>query len=290
MAWPVAAFGTERRANAPDAEERLAVVPGPWARRILAFEFLVLAEYWLSPLFLGISNYAGLWAELGTGLFFVFVASLVGLVLWPLRRHLKAATARRREFWAFHGVWIGALVAAMFLTNTFQLGVPASAPGYSPGLGLTTVYTPFGAWPSLTVYVPSAHFYGTLNPELLVIVGLTSILGSAAIRLGAHRRAGRCALGEVRADRPGRLARVAAVAVWSPLGLITGCASCAPLYLAAAGLLVPAVADGGLSAVPLVPWIGLAGLLYLASFGLALVLLVRATAPLAPGATTEVQA
>ncbi len=287
MAGPLAAPRPDPPPLDPGTAPALSPVPGARARRLLAFLFVALAEYWLAPLFLGITNYAGLWSEIGVGLFFAFVGGIVGLVLWPLRRHLSVVPARPRDRFAFHGLWAGALVASLFVTNSLQLGVPASAPGYSPGLGVSTVYTPFGAWPSLTVYVPAVHFYGTFVPEELVVVGLLSLLGASIVRLAALRRSVSCETGPGPATRRGRLARFASVAVWSPLGLVTGCASCTPIYLSLIGLVAPAVAAGGLSAEPLVPWIGFTGLVYLASFGIALVLLQRTTSPPLPSPGPE---
>ncbi|HXQ94472.1 MAG TPA: hypothetical protein VN864_04805 [Thermoplasmata archaeon] len=255
----------------------LPAVPSPLGRKLLAFEFLVLVEYWLGPLFLGVTNYAGVWSDVGLVLFAMFVGTLIAFVLVPLRPHLRQALASRADRIAFHGVWAAAFVAGLFVTNTFQVGGVEAASGVAV-LGSTTVYTPFGAWPSLTVYVPGLRLFGTLNLEILAVLGLVAVLGSSALRLGTHRAALAC---PVDAPKPGTWSkRLASVAVWTPLGLITGCTACAPLYLTAIGWAAPAVAAGGLSAVPLVPWIGFAGLLYLFSFGLSITLIHRATRPL----------
>lgn len=259
----------------------LPVVPGPRARKILLFEGVVLVEYWLAPLFFGLTNYAGTWSTIGLVLFGVVVGSVVLLVLLPLRRHLAQATRARRDRLEFHGVWAGAFALGLFVTNTFQLGIHGvSTPAVQ--WGAVTVYTPFGAWPSLTVYLPALGFYGTLNGEILSVLALVSVLGASAIRLGVARSRRSCTVPR-REDRSWARG-VARLAVWSPLGLITGCASCAPLYLAAVGLFVPSAAATGLAPVPLVPWIGLAGLLYLASFGLAIYLIRNATRPAEPPA------
>ena len=243
---------------------------------MLLFEFLVLVEYWLAPLFLGVTNYAGVWSDVGMILFAIFATSLVAAVLLPLRPHLRAAMASRRDRLAFHGVWAAAFTVGLFVTYTFQLGGTEAASG-PVVLGATTVYGPFGAWPSLTFFVPALRLFGTLNVENLVALALLSVLGASAVRLGAFRASRRCVVEERRTDPWAR--RAAALVVWTPLGLVTGCTACAPLYLSAVGLLAPGVAAGGLSAVPLVPWIGFAGFLYLASFGLALALIRRATRP-----------
>lgn len=252
----------------------LPVVPSPRARRILLFEFAILVEYWIAPLLFGLTNYAGTWSDVGIGLFLMFVTSLVLLVLLPLRPHLTRALSTRRPKLLFHAVWSVAFVAGLFLTNTFQLGVVGTA-SRSVELGSTTVYTPFGAWSSLTVFVPSWRFFGTFDFEILTVLLLVSILGASAVTISSSRRAPACPA-PARDETPWKRT-LSRLAIWSPLGLITGCASCAPLYLAGVGLLVPSVAVTGFAAEPLVPWIGLAGLLYLASFGLAVHLIRGAT-------------
>ncbi|MCI4359393.1 MAG: hypothetical protein L3J95_03095 [Thermoplasmata archaeon] len=249
------------------------MVPSALGRRVLLYEFVVLAEYWLAPTLLGVTNYAGIWSDVGVLLFVLFVGSLAWFVLRPLRPHLKRALRSRESRLAFHGVWAAALAAALFVTNVFQISRP-SAIGSSVQLGDTTVYSPFGAWPSLTVYLPRIGLFGTFDVEVLTVLGLISVLGSAALRLAIDRRSTTC---PAVPTRPWTT-RVATVAVWSPLGLITGCTACAPAYLAILGLVAPA-ASTGLASVPLVPWIGLAGLLYLGSFGLAIHLIRRATGP-----------
>ncbi|MCI4362509.1 MAG: hypothetical protein L3J77_04900 [Thermoplasmata archaeon] len=243
---------------------------------MLFFEFVVLAEYWLAPLFLGVTNYAGTWSAVGIALFVVFATTLVVAVLLPLRPHLRDAMATRRDRLAFHSVWAAAFTLGLFVTYTFQLG-GTEATSAAVAFGTTTVYGPFGAWPSLTFFVPALRLFGTLNVENLVALGLLSVLGASAVRLGTFQTARACVVDDPRPVPWAR--RAAAFVVWTPLGLLTGCTACAPLYLSAMGLLVPGVAAGGLSAVPLVPWIGFAGFLYLFSFGLALHLLRRATRP-----------
>lgn len=259
------------RAEAPP----LPAIPGPTARRMLTFEFLALAEYWVAPLLLGVTNYAGIWSDAGIALFVLFTTTLALLVFLPLSRRLVRLREDRRGRFLFHGVWAGAFAAGLFLTNTFQFDVSGPSSG-GVLFGSTTVYTPFGAWPSLTFYVPAAHFFGTLNGEIVTILLMISVLGSAGIRLAYARDARAC---PPAAERAPWWKRLASLAVWSPYGLITGCSACAPLYLAMVGLVAPTVAAGGLSKVPLVPWIGFAGLLYLVSFGLALRLLQRSTTP-----------
>ena len=260
----------------PRSTADLPAVPSARGRRWLNFEFVVLVEYWLAPLVLGITNYAGIWSDVGNLLFVGFVASLVAFVVLPLRRHLARVLASRRERFLFHAFWSAAFVLGLFVTNTFQWS--SRVPG-SPALllGTTTVYTPFGAWPSLTVYLPDVGFFATLNVEILIVLGLISVLASSALRLRAARVSVQC-------DRPAQgrtstLRRASVLAALSPLGFITGCSACAPLYLSAIGMVAPSAATGGLAFVPLVPWIGLAGLLYLGSFVLALRQIRRATSP-----------
>jgi hypothetical protein len=248
-------------------------VPAPLVRGLLAFEALVLAEYWLAPLFFGLTNYAGLWSTIGVVLFATFAGTLVVGVVLPLRAHLGTVLVGRRGRLLFHGIWLGAFVAALFVTYTIQVG-GASQSGSGVVLGSTTIYTPFGAWPTLTVDFPTHRLFATLNVEIVTVLGLLAFLGVSAVRLGTARAARRC---EVQPAERTWLRRAASVALWSPLGLVTGCAACAPVYLAAIGLVLPAVAAGGLSSVPLVPWIGFAGFLYLASLGLAIILITHAT-------------
>ncbi|HEV2519952.1 MAG TPA: hypothetical protein VGX00_04945 [Thermoplasmata archaeon] len=248
-------------------------VPSRLARRVLLFEFVVLVEYWIAPTLLGVTNYAGVWSDAGILLFAAFVGTLLGLVLWPLRAHLARAMRTRRDRVAFHGVWIAGFVAALFLTDAIQVSAPAPSAS-AVVVGATTVYSPFGAWPSLTLYAPGAGLFATIDGEILTVLGLIAILGSAGLRLTLARRSAACP-----PTRPaGWRTQLASVAVWSPFGLITGCSACAPAYLSVIGIFAPA-ASSGLRVVPLVPWIGLAGLLYLASFGLSLHLLRKATAP-----------
>ena len=146
----------------------------------------------------------------------------------------------------------------------------------SPALGAVTVYTPLGAWPSLTFLVPALRLFGTLNPEILGVLGLVSFLGSSAMLLSLQYSRRVCST--AKQPNSGWPKRIPFLLVWAPLGLVTGCASCAPLYLVAVGLFAPSLVVGGLSGVPLVPWIGFAGLLYLLSLGLAVYLIRRTTA------------
>ena len=255
-------------------------VPGPLGRKVLLFEFLVLAEYWVAPLFLGVTNYAGLWSDIGVALFGVFTASLVGFVLWPLRPHLRAAFAERRwHRWLFHGVWSTTLVVGLFAINILQFTDGPGAPWvqFSP----STVYTPFGAWPTLDVYLPALQLWSTWNleaPAILLLLGWSS---AASVVLGPARRPPSCPVPARAAT--GWRGRLAAVGAVLPLGLISGCPGCAPVYFAALAMAAPGAAYSASASIPLVPWIGFAGLLYLLGFGLALWLIHRATAdPAAP--------
>jgi len=248
-------------------------VPSPLGRRVLAFEFLVLLEYWLAPIFLGITNYAGLWSDLGSLLLVLFVSSLVVFVVLPLRPHLRRALAVPRNRWAFHGVWSASFVMSLFVTDIIQF-VDGPSSG-SIALGQTTVYTPFGAWPSLTLYVPSIHLWATFNPEGPTILFLLSFLSAASIVLGPLGRRAECPTpGPGPRTWRGRLASAGIVA---PIGFITGCTGCSPLYFSALALVSPGAAEGALAAIPLVPWIGFAGLLFLFGFWLATELIRRST-------------
>lgn len=254
-------------------EPRRPEVPAPLVRTLLIFESLVLAEYWLAPLFFGLTNYAGLWSTIGVLLFATFAGTLLLGIVLPLRSHLGALLVGRRDRLVFHGVWLAAFAAALFVTYTIQVGGASHATS-AVVFGSTTIYTPFGAWPTLTVALPAVGLFATVNVEIVTVLGLLAFVGVSAVRLGAARTARRC---DVRPEERTWLRRAASIAIWSPLGLVTGCAACAPVYLAAIGLVLPAVAAGGLSGVPLVPWIGFAGFLYLASLGLAIILIARAT-------------
>jgi hypothetical protein len=259
----------------PTDSPALRQVPSPLGAKILLFEFIVLIEYWTAPLFLNVTNYAGAWSGVGTLLFVLLVTTLAFFVLLPLIPHLRIALAVGRDRWLFHGIWMGSLAVGLVVTSTIQWVSPATGSGTPVELGRTTIYTAFGAWPSLTILVSGLHLFATVNLEVPTTIGLLSVLSAAAVLLGPVRRARACARGAPRKGLWG--SRLASVAIWSPFGFITGCASCAPAYLALLALVAPATAASGYSAVPLVPWIGLAGLLYVASLGLALHILRQAT-------------
>jgi hypothetical protein len=248
-------------------------VPSPIGRKILAFEFVVLLEYWIAPIFLGITNYAGIWSEAGTLLMILFVSSLIVLVVLPLRPHLRAALTTTRNRAIFHGIWWASFVVALFVTNTIQF---VDGPSTGPvSLGQTTVYTPFGAWASLTVYDPTLHLWATFNPEGPTILILLSFLSAASVVLGPWGRPRTCPA----PSAPPRAwsGRLASAGIVAPLGFITGCTGCSPLYFSALALVAPGTAEGASAAIPLVPWIGFAGLLYLFGFWLATRLIRHAT-------------
>lgn len=248
-------------------------VPSPLGRKVLAFEFIVLLEYWIAPLFLGITNYAGIWSDAGVLLFGLFVASLVVFVGVPLRPHLALALGSLRNRAIFYGVCLGTFGLSLLVTNILQfVDGPATGP---VAFGQTTVYTPFGAWSSLTVYVPSIHLWATLNPEGPTVLLLLSFLAACSLVLGPLGRPTEC---PTPAARPRTLRRrLASAGIVAPLGFITGCTACSPLYFAALALVAPGTAEGASAAIPLVPWIGFAGLLYLFGFWLATRLIHRAT-------------
>lgn len=248
-------------------------VPSSLGRKVLAFEFLVLLEYWLAPLFLGITNYAGVWSDVGILLMILFVTTLTVFVVLPLRPHLRVALASRRSRALFHGIWSGSFIVALFATNLLQF---VDGPSAGPvTLGQTTVYTPFGAWPSLTVYVPAIHLWATFNVEGPAIFLPLSFLSAASVVLGPLARSRACPTPASRPRTWGR--RVASAGIVAPIGFISGCPSCLPLYFSAIALVAPGTAEGASAAIPLVPWIGFAGLLYLLGFWLATTLIRRAT-------------
>lgn len=262
-----------RETSPPPGPPSAPEVPGPLGRKVLVFEFLVLLEYWLAPIFLGISNYAGIWSDAGALLMILFVSTLIAFVLLPLRTHLRAAFIRRGNRAIFHGIWSASFVVALFVTDVVQfVGGPSSGP---VALGQTTVYSPFGAWTSLTIYVPPAHLWATFNPEAPTILFLLSILSAASVVLGPLGRPRACPVGAPRSRSWG--SRAASIGIVAPLGFITGCTGCSPIYFSALALVAPGAADGASAAIPLVPWIGFAGLLYLFGFWFAVRLIRRAT-------------
>lgn len=257
------------------APKPLPEVPSRWGRRLLAFEFLVLVEYWVAPLFLGITNYAGLWSDIGSVLFVGLASSLVVVIVWPLRVHLRESLTGVRRRALFHAIWIGSFVIGLFTTNILQfVDGPASGPVL---FGQTTIYTPLGAWPSLTIYLPVGQIWATLNIEGPTVLFLLSFLSAAAIVLGSFRPATACPL--PKSAGPGRARRAAPVGILAPLGFITSCPGCSPLYFALLALIVPGTLPGATQVIPLVPWIGLAGLVFLFGFWLAIRLISASTRP-----------
>lgn len=250
-------------------------IPSRLGRRVLLFEGMVLAEFWLSPLLFGIENYAGLWSTIGMILFGMFVLTLVGFVVVPLRRPLREVFLTRARRAGFAGVVGASVLVGLFATNTIQL--VSGSGGAGAASQWTTVYTPFGAWTSLSFQLPALDLSGSLNVEVVGLLLLLGFLWASTLFLGPLRPLASCDRGPVRAR--GWRARVAPLLIWGPFGLISGCPSCAPAYIAGLALIAPGPATASYAAIPLVPWIGLAGLLYLASFGALLLLLQRTTSP-----------
>ncbi len=255
-------------------------VPSPLGRRVLLFVFLVLIEYWLSPLFFGVQNYAGLWSGIGWLLFAVAVASLIGFVVLPLRPHLRRALSSRRTRALFVAAWGGGAALGLFATNTLQLIGPVSSGGGPVQLAWQTVYTPFGPWTSAWFTVDPIGLVGVFNLEVLTVLGLLSFLWASALVLGPLRVREACAVTPAVDSR--RRGRLASAAAWGPFGLISSCPSCAPAYVAWLATVAPGPAMSGYAAIPLVPWISLAGLLFLASLGVTVLVLSRATRPADP--------
>jgi hypothetical protein len=260
----------------PNRPNAMAAVPSPRGGMVLAFVFVALVEYWLAPAFLGITNYAGAWSAFGYVLFAGFVAAVAVCVLLPLRQRLQVGAVTVAERRLFHGLWSVSLLVALFATRTVfpdeVLG--PSSPGATATV--TTVYTPFGAWPSLALDDPSLGVAASLNVAILTVLGLLAVTWSAAFVLQLHERRLSCSSSP--AAPSDRAARWAALGVWGPLGFVSGCASCSPLYLALLGIAAPSTVAGGYAFLPLVPWIGLSGLLEIASLALALAVLHRVTA------------
>jgi hypothetical protein len=244
-------------------------VPSPQGRLVLTFVFLATLEYWLLPPLLGIDNMAGLWSTVGNLLFAAWVAALVIFVLRPLHPHLLRALERPRAMRNFWAVLLGSTVAALVVTETLRIG----GGGWSLAPG--TVYTPFGATPSLELAGPME---AALDPVALALAGVLAWLWSAALTLhldAQYRLRAACALGSD-AAKPS-VSGAALLASWAPLGWIASCSACLPTYASAVALVFPGAVVAGYAAVPLAPWMGLAGLLYLTSFVLVLTLLRRIT-------------
>lgn len=258
--------------DAVDAPVRpTAEVPSALGRGVLLFAFLALAEYWLAPPILGVTNFAGVWSGLGLPLFLLFAGSLLVFAAWPLRPHLRAALATRSRWTVLIGLWSGVVLLTFFATHVLQLGEG----GGGDYLGTTTVYGAFGQGTGLAFSVGAIAFTGTLVPTDLVVVGLLGFLWASAVVVGLENRSRGCAVPSSR--RSAWTQQLGAVGVWGPFGFLSSCSACTPAYLAVIGSVAPGVAANGYASLPLVPWIGLAGLLYLLSFALVLRQLRRAT-------------
>lgn len=251
---------------------RLTEVPGPVGRGVLAFAFLALVEYWIAPPLLGVTNYAGTWSEMGLPLFLLFVGSVSAFVVWPLRHWLRAALGTRRRSALFAALWAGAVVAGLLATHSLQVGEGASGV-YA---AYTTTYGPFGQWTGLAFELGAVSLSGVLVPVDLVTLGLLGMLWSSLVVITLQTRSPACAVRPA-AQPAGWRGQLLAAAVWGPLGFLSSCSACSPAYLAAIGLVAPGLAANGYSMLPLVPWIGFAGLLYLVSYGLVIVQIRRRT-------------
>lgn len=260
----------DRRPPSPARPEH--PVPSARGRSILIFLGATLVEYWLAPLFVGLTNFAGLWSTVGNALFVALVAALTLLVLRPLLPYLRWAWPVRGTAPLFAALSVAGLLLGLFGTNTLSL---PSGPAGPFGAEWIPVYTPFGSFPSLFLTGP---LEGVINVEMFVTLGLLAVLGAAAIVV--RRATARTTCRAPRATvRRGWGARVAWAAVWSPFGFVSSCSVCTPAYLAVVAAFAPGVAASGYSALPLAPWIGFAGLLYLVSLGIVLAFVRRTTAP-----------
>lgn len=260
---------------------RRRVVPTPFARKLLAFEFVVLLEYWISPAFFGVTNYAGIWSDIGSVLFCVLAASLVVLVLLPLRPFLAEALTTRRRRVFFHAVWSVSLVVGLFVTNLFQI-VDDTTTGPIQ-LGQTLAYTPLGAWPTLTVYVPPIRLWTILNVEGIGTLFLLAWLSAASLVLAVLARPAQCPVPTSRNGR--RRGRIASFGAFVPLGFVSGCPGCSPAYIALLTLLAPGLTLGTYASLPIVPWIGFAGLLFLVGYWWSVRLIGKSTATLVDRST-----
>ncbi|HEV2165868.1 MAG TPA: hypothetical protein VGS23_02640 [Thermoplasmata archaeon] len=257
-------------------------MPGPLGGRVLAFVFLAIAEYLVAPPLLGLTNFAGTWSTVGAGLFGALILSVGLFVLRPLRPVFEKILADPSDRRPFLLLALGGFLLGLFATSSLQI-VPAGSPyggplGYSAGW--TTVYSPLGAWPSFGFTLGALGLAGSIDPVVIALLGLLAVIWSVSVTLEIHRSR-RC--DRSRDPSAGSRSRWVAMAVWAPSGFMTGCPSCAPLALTALGLVIPGAAASGYAFEPLVPWMGLDGILYLASLGLTILLLRRATRPEAGG-------
>ncbi len=261
----------------------VAEVPGPLGREVLSFTFIALAEYWLAPAFVDLTNYAGVWSEAGVALFALFVAALLLFAVRPLVGPLTLSLQGGARWGVFLALWAGGILLALVATHSLQWGEGPRG-NY---LGPTTVYTPFGQWTALAFSLAVAPLSGTIVPVDLVTLGLLGFLWSSAVVLGLEaRRRGSCA---VRPARGTWGARLAGAFAWGPIGFLSSCSACTPAYLAVLGVLAPGLAANGYAALPLVPWIGFAGLLYLVSFSVVLYQVRSATRRLVATGTGSVE-
>ncbi len=272
----------------PEPSGALPPVPGALGKMVILIEFAVLALYWLVPALYPAWNYAGLWSEIGYVLFGVFFATVGVFVLQPLRSHVERVLTTRRNRLLFHGLWAGALALGLFATSTIQLAVPSTGPPSSQWqVQSDPVYTPFGAWPGMSFYYGPAKVYVAVNAVVLGLLGLVAVLWASSLVIGFLHSRSACdtSLPKGRSRR----SRIASIAAWGPVGFISGCSSCLPTYAALLAMLAPGAVAGGYDAIPIVPWIGLAGLLYLISLGLTLVALHGFTRPPAGVSPTREQ-
>ena len=223
----------------------------------------------------GVTNMAGVWAVLGQLLFVVWSTALIVFVFLPLWSRLRGPLRAGRNRLLFHVTWGVGFGAGLVITNTIQRSPASSGSGVL--LGSSTVYTPFGPWPSTTFVVPPLGLAGAVNLVVVATIGSLAVLSAALLLLAREARPTACASNSPAAPRPRTAA--ASFLLWAPLGLLTSCANCTPLYLGAVGLVAPSVAAIGYSFLPFAPWGGFAGLVYLGSLSFALVMLRRATAP-----------
>jgi|GEM_PF-5925468 len=256
-------------------------IPSPLGVRAIGFVFLALVEYWVAPALFGVANLAGVWALLGQVLFVAWTAALGVFVGVPLFRRVQPALSSGRSRALFFGTWSLGLALGLLATNTVGTTSPAPGTG-SIVLGTTTVYTPFGAWPSLTIALPSLGVAGSLDVVSLTVLGFLGFLSASILTLSRERAGTACP--PTRVTRAPWRSRVASFALWAPIGLLSGCPACTPLYLSAVGLAAPGVAAGGYSFLPFAPWGAFAGLVYLASVAFAVAVVRRLTSgPWIPG-------
>lgn len=250
--------------------------------RILAFVGLACAEYWILPVVVPIGNWVGPWSTLG---YLLLGAATVALVVWivmPVAARLRPAFGLRgaRARWA--AIFAGVVLGALILTRSVQFGSVGPENGTVAAIGAVgDVATPFGILPGWTLSVPAIGLTGSIDP---VSLGTYGVVGFLVASLVVLRRSSRWCDPK---PRPGTNRWATLLAGWGPLGLVSACPGCSPAYLAVLSSLAPGAFPSLFASIPLTPWVGLAGLVDLASIGCLIALFRNAIARTEPRASPD---